>query len=119
MNFIKIEEDTKELLISGLAYAYCDDGDKNKAINLIDDFIKEYPNNSGAILTKSNIYINEKEPDYEKAIAIIKDSLKNDNIDSKYALFGSLALLYDEIGNKKEARKYQILAGNQEDELPF
>ena len=95
---VKINKNvTFDLLISGLAYAYCDDGDKNKAIKLIDDFIKKFPNNSIEILTKSNIYINEDESDYEIYIAIIKDSLKNDNIDSKYALFGSLALLYEKI----------------------
>lgn len=120
LNLIELENESKEILISGLTQNYCDMEDEKEALNIINNFIKQFPNNSNATLIKSNIYSEKENPEYEKAIKVIEEALKNDKIDSKYTLFSKLALLYDESGNDEKATEYQKLARQiEDDDLPF
>lgn len=120
MHLINIEEESREILINGLVETYCDLNKETEAIRLIDEFMMEFPNDSNAILTKANIFTEKENPDYKKAINIIEEKLKNDEIDNKYRLFVHLALLYDEYGDEEKAKEYQVLARqNEEDDLPF
>lgn len=111
LEIMELGEDSREIIISGLTENYCDMNEEEKAIKLIDEFIEEFPNNTYAIITKSNIFSKEK------AINILEEALNNQE-HNKHLLYSKLALLYDEYGNEEKANEYQKLA-IQHEELPF
>ena len=120
LEIIELGEDSKEIIISGLTENYCDKNQELEALKLIDGFIKEFPNNTNAIITKANIYSNQEKPEYEKSINILEQALNNNQKYSKHILYSKIALLYDECGNEEKANEYQKLASKYEDEeLPF
>lgn len=120
LEIMKLGENSKEILISGLTENYCDMNKESEAVKLIDEFIKEFPDNENAIITKANIYSNKEKPEYEKAIGILEKALTNNPKYSKHLLYSKIALLYDEYGNEEKANEYQKLAIKYEDEeLPF
>lgn len=120
LNIIESGEESKEILISGLTENYCDRKQELEALKLIDDFIKKFPDNENAIITKASIYSNKENPEYEKAIDILKKALISNPKYSKHMLYSKIAFLYDECGNEEKANEYQKLAMKYEDEeLPF
>ena len=119
INLIEIGEDSKEILINGLVETYCYMDKESDAVELADKFIQEFPNNSNAIIIKSNIYSDKREPNYEKSIEVIEKSIKNEDMDNKHVLFSKLALLYEECGNDEKAKEYQDLAIKEDEKLPF
>ena len=117
---IELNENSKETIASGLAEYYNDKNKQEEAMKLIDNFIAEFPNNTQAILTKANIYINAQEPQYEKAIDFLKLALVNNTKYDKHMIYSKIALLYDEWGFEGDANEYQKLAMECEsEELPF
>lgn len=120
LEIIELGEDSKEIIISGLTENYCDKNQELEALKLIDGFIKEFPNNTNAIITKANIYSNQEKTEYEKSINILEQALNNNQKYNKHILYYKIALLYDECGNEEKANEYQKLASKYEDEeLPF
>lgn len=117
---IKLNEESKEIIANGLTENYCNLNKETEAIQLIDKFIREFPNNTNAIITKSNIYSNKSNPQYEKAIDILTQALANNHQYDKHMLYATIALLYDEWGKEEKAKEYQKLAIEYENEdLPF
>ena len=117
---IELGEDSKELIISALTENYCDKNQEKEAIKLIDEFIKEFPNNTNAVIAKANIYVNKENPEYEKSINILEQALSNNQNYSKYSLYSQIALLYDKCENEEKANEYEELAKQYEDEeIPF
>lgn len=116
---IEAEPFSKEIIISGLADYYCDMNEEAKAFELVDTFIKEFPNSTNAVIIKANIYIYREKPEYENAIKILEQALNDNPKYCKHLLYSKIALLYDEFGNEEKANEYQELAMEYDEELPF